>query len=234
MLKISLSYLGTASFIIYTNLFYLTFGNVRCSVPSRRSGALLVLLLSQFNALFSFFFLWTRCDLSLTKFGEVVCKLLEASTNKIDVFVPFFEEYMCNLCSFAFIWHVNDNKFVRGVLKAEKFRYNFVSTNVRGRIINWLFDMTESVFFWLAHVKQQELCVLSDTEHFSCVSHCGNLRHSSLMTHHRLYIVLITYSTSTAWHNLTSLISRDNLEKYHLLFYVYLLPNLKTSHLVLS
>lgn len=153
------------------------------SVSPGRLFAVLMLLLCEFHAFLGLLLLGCRCHFTFTKLGEVLHELLEAATDKVDVLVTLLEKDLSNLGTFTLIVHVDNYKFVRRVFEAEKLGNKFVTADIWRRIIESFFDMAKHIILWLAHIQEQELCVLSNAKHLCSISHCRHLRDTSLVAH---------------------------------------------------
>ena len=115
---------------------------------------------------------------------EVLRELLEATANKVDVLVTLLEKDLSNLGTLTFVTHIDHDELVRGILKTEQLGDEFVASNVWCRVIKRLLNVAVHVFFWLTHVQEEELGILSDTKHLSRICHSGDLRNTCLMAHY--------------------------------------------------
>jgi hypothetical protein len=132
---------------------------------------MLMLLLGQLHPLLGLFILWLRDHFPLAQMREVVRELLEAAANKVDVLVTLLEKDLSNLSTLTFVAHVDHNELVRGVLKTEEFRDEFVASYVWRRVIKRLFNVAVHVFLWFTHVQEKELGILSNSEHLSRIGY---------------------------------------------------------------
>jgi hypothetical protein len=111
-----------------------------------------MLLLGQLHSLLGLLILRQRDHFPLAQMREVLRKLLEASANKVDVLVTLLEKDLSNLGTLTFVTHVDHDELVRGVLKTEELRDEFVASNVWRRVIKRLLNVAVHIFFWLTHV----------------------------------------------------------------------------------
>jgi hypothetical protein len=113
---------------------------------------MLMFLLCQFHPLLGLLLFGSRDDFALAKFREIVCKLLKATTDEIDILITLLEKYLSYLGPLTLIAHVDNYELIRRVLKAEKLRDDLITPDVRRRIVQSFFDVTKHVLLWLTHI----------------------------------------------------------------------------------
>ena len=145
---------------------------------------MLMLLLSELHALLRLLLLGCRGDLPLAELGEVLNELLEAATDKVDILVTLLEKDLSYLGTLTLVTHVDHYKFVRRVLETEELWDQLVTTDVWSRVVKGLLDVAKHIILGLPHVQEQELSILCNTKHLSCIGYSRSLGNTSLMTHY--------------------------------------------------
>ena len=102
------------------------------------------------------------------------------------------------LCALPLIVHVSYNELVRGVLEPEKFGDSLISSNIRCREIDGLFDVPHGELIRITQIQKQEGRIGCEAEHISGVGDGTGLRHSRAYGLDRFRVLILFRSCTVA------------------------------------
>lgn len=108
---------------------------------------------------------------SFDKFFILLIELFNASWQQINIIESLFMEDLWIVSSTSFVVHVHYYDLIWVVLVSEQLSKCFISSDIRSREVNRLFDVPFLIVFFFSHIQKNELSLRSDSQHLGGACH---------------------------------------------------------------
>ena len=156
--------------------------------------------------------LWHWHLSALAQVAELLKELFAAARKQVEVVEALLSELLGVLRALTLIKHVDHNQLVGLVFEPEKLGDHFVPRNVGSREVDRLFDPPQIVLVGIAHVKEEKGGLCRNSNHLSCVGHCGRLRNAGAHRDRGLVVLGLFNGILRAQHLVLARHNRDGIK----------------------